>query len=211
MGVLGGVYVWKVENGEIDYGNDCNSMIHLIFTLVPIPCSTCFSSFLKSNKGETKNLAEDPKTNAWTRKVEFCLVICVVAMTCCVTMAYYHTYHGWFSPWIMKFVTQGFSFTKIIAYYALHHCFVMMSIGICLGGNASCTSKVFGMRLLRFIGKMSFHLYVIHPPLLEFLRLSISQHLISTEFKALLLALVPMLAGHVMRKAKDESIQLLLK
>ena len=110
-----------------------------------------------------------------------------------------------------NFSEEWNSFTKCIVQYALTHCFVIILIGIWKSRSNSCASKIFGIRLLRCIGQMSFHLYVIHIPIINFLILALDKHLISMEFKPLLFTLVPMVAAHVMRKSYDEPIQSLFK
>ena len=219
MGALGGVYVWKVENGEIDYGKDGSSVLQLVFTIIPVNCFCCFRCFGQSNKNESNDLVKESKTqlenkndqNAWINKVDFSMGLCAMGVTVFVMMAYYHTYFGWFSQWAMKFVVEWNSFTKCIIQYTLTHCFVIILIGLCQDRNNSCTSKILSLRLLRCIGRMSFHLYVIHIPIINFLILALNKHLMPIELKPIVFTLAPMLAAHVMRKSYDEPIQLLFK
>ena len=216
MGVLGGVYVWKVENGEIDYGNDDSSVLHLVFTIFPVKCINCLRCFGHSNKNE---LVKEPKTeqenkderNAWIKKVDFCMGICAIGTTVLVTMGYVHRYHEWFGNYVRKFLVEPSTIMNCINQYALNHCFVVALIGLCQDRNSSYTSKILSIRFLRWIGKMSFHLYVIHRPILQFLRLSIDKNLIPIEFKPVVFILAPMLAAYVMRKIYDEPVQSLFK
>ena len=219
MGVLGGVYVWKVENGEIDCGNDDSSVLQLVFTIFPVKCISCLRCFRHSNKNGAKYLVKEPKVqqekkddqNAWIKKVDFCMGICAVGVTVLVTTAYFHTHHGWFSKYVMEFVVEDKSFMKCIFQYALTHCFVIALIGLCQCRNSSYTSKVLSIKFLRWTGKFSLHLYVIQIPIREFLNLAIGQNFIPIEFKPVVFILGAILAAYVMRKIYDEPIQSFLK
>ena len=131
MGVLGGVYVYKVENGEIDYGNDDSSVLQLVFTICPVKCINCLKCFGPSNKNEAKDLFKEPKAqqenndeqNAWIKKVDFCMGICAIGVSALVTMAYYHN-------------TSIYRNNAILS-YALPHCFVVALIGMCLDRDGS--------------------------------------------------------------------------
>lgn len=221
MGVLGGVYVWKVENGEIDYGNDGSSVLQLVFTIFPVNSISCLRCFGTSNENEAKDRVKEQNAqrenkdeqNAWIKKVDFSMGICAFGATVLGTMAYFHKYYGWFRKFFMRFVVKRDSF--IIFPYALNYCFVVSLIGLCQDRNRSFTSKILSVRFLRWIGKSSFHLYVIQFPIIKFLNLVIPQNLIPEEFEPVVMTIVvyfgPILGAYVMRKIYDEPIQSLCK
>ena len=202
MGVLGGMYVWKVENGEIDYGQNHNNYLGLAFNIFPINCFRTIDHKSITEKGE----------NGWKTKVDFCMGLCVITMTGLVVMTYHHIYYGIYSQWSMRLVVlNGKSLLKSITNYVLPHCFVIILMGLCLDRNCSYASRILSIWLLRWIGKMSFHLYVIHGPILQFIHLALNRHLISNEYDTLLFILTPVLAAQIVRKIFDEPIQLLFK
>ena len=201
MGVLGGMYIWKVENGEVDYGKNHNQYLGLIFNILPVNCFKRKDPESSTTKGE----------NGWKMKVDFCMGLCVMTMTVLIMMTYEHKYYGMFSQWNMRFIIDGTSLLKSVTNYALPHCFVIILMGLCLDRNDSYASRILSIRFLRWMGKMSFHLYVIHWPILNFFWLTLDRHLIPSEYKTLLFMLTPILAAHVVRKSFDKPIQLLFK
>ena len=198
MGMFGGVYVYRVRNKETCCNKDDNKAVILPLTIPSVPC--CPAKIDGTNNDHEQ---------IWKRRVEWCTVFYVLIISGLMCAKYYQKYLGGFNNWYMKNLLNGMGLGETIFQYALLPLLVTMTIGLCLDGNRSFTSKITRLQIFRCVGRMSFQLFVIQNSIFSSLivyRSAIPPHLFNTVF----LVLPPLLA-HVIRKSFDEPIQELLK
>ena len=95
-------------------------------------------------------------------------------------------------------------------HYLFNFIFTSMTIGLCLDGSRSVTSKVLNTKILRTIGNSSFQLYLLQFPILAYLKKAESHRAMSGSLVTLFCILLPILVAPVVRIFYDEPFQRLL-
>ena len=92
-------------------------------------------------------------------------------------------------------------------HYLFNFIFTSMTIGLCLDGSRSVTSKVLNTKILRTIGNSSFQLYLLQFPILAYLKIAESHRAMSGSLVTPFCILLPMLVAPVVRMFYDEPFQ----
>ena len=86
----------------------------------------------------------------------------------------------------------------------------LILVGLCLDGGRSVASKILGMRVFGFLGKNSFHLYLIQFPTFVAIKYLFSIDRIQTIYYTLkhaILVVAPIFLAVITRKMFDEPLQ----
>ena len=200
MGVLGGVYVYRVQNEKncCDKNGIMNVMLPL--TILPINCCTDRSC---GTKKESENV--------WKNRVEFCSGILAVIVFGLIGARYHQKYDGELNNRIMRLFLNESGISQPILQYVLLNCIVTILMGLCLDGNRSFTAKITRIKLFTFYGEISYQLYVLQYPVFYFITLARDQHMISPGSSELFIWIVPPLVAYFVKIILDDPISRLLK
>ena len=92
-------------------------------------------------------------------------------------------------------------------HYLFNFIFTSMTIGLCLDGTRSVTSKFLNTKILRTIGNSSFQLYLLQFPILAYMKIAESHRAMSGSLVTPFCILLPLLVAPVVRIFYDEPFQ----
>ena len=206
MGVLGGVYTRKVQNGEIDNETYSNTLL--------LPISIIQLHFYIPHRYQSNK----SQANPWRLRTDFCIGVLIVSFLAMLILVHIDT-HQWFQIWnlIIYLRQQQFVFYRnspsnsplnVLTYqYILLPFYVIALVGLCLDQNESYASKIFGIRLFRWMGKVSLPLYLIHGPIHLLVGLVVQRLLIFSITNLITLIFFPILASYLFKMTLDDPLQ----
>ena len=146
IGVLGGLQVLR-QHQHLSGFEDMNIDRNILHTILPWGC--CRSGCVKEGIGEGKEKTK----NIWKSRVDFCTkayfggLVCICIVTNRIALNYVY----------------------FIANIALQHLLVPIQftivVGLCMDSGESQASIFFRTKIMRFLGEISFPLYMLHVPI----------------------------------------------
>ena len=157
MGMLGGIQVLRahIHKENFQDPNLQNSRLHTIF---PWRCYSRKCCHRAGNNDETTVVLENDQRQAiWRRRVDFNAVL-YCGLLCALTIINKS----------LRIPHDPTNQARIIFELVVAHSQLTIIIGLCMDSGKSVTSKFLRKRVLQFLGRISFSLYLLHWPFIQF-------------------------------------------
>ena len=192
MGVLGGLQVLR-EHQHVGGFEDANIGRNIIHTIFPWGC--CRSGCFDESVGEWKG-----KTQIWKNRVDFCCMTYFGGLAC------------------ISIITSQLAIKNVIVYVGIVLQFLLVPIqftivvGLCMESGESYASTFFSTKIMKFLGEISFPLYMLHIPTMNMFDLFIEyQNIPRPPGTCLIIIIFSVIFSYVVSKYIDQPITKLLR
>ena len=117
----------------------------------------------------------------WKRRVDLNMIFYLISLVTFAILNVFYTYQmrngnsqNSTSQFIFADNFPQFTFPSIAMQFTACNLQLMIIVGLCFDQNQSWTSKFFNSSLMQFFGKISMALYLVHLPLIDWIKLVIN-------------------------------------